>query len=386
MDLRPSIDDSSLYGQSLDADLDGIRLLVDHTARTLFASALAGTSERQANALLGPSIADGAAADLTAVTGRGLRKALLDYLRDSGRLDVDEAGHVNVLPEMAVTVAERQLADLLTSAQPRFADVRELLAVFERRAADLWRGADGIAILRDTLGFERMQVLWERLTLQLPQRQVERGLGAQLLLDRMRQQRSGVTVLECGAGVGSVLRKALELPGFLDGIDALDRYIYTDINPFLIEWSKDWFRRNAPHALFGRMEFRVLDLDAGAQLPQAGSVDLVMLDDVAHDVADVEATLQRLGALLSPNGWLAMIENFRQSPCDFMFVEIFPITFHSYNKARLGRGSRLNRGFMTLPEWRAALAQAGLWELRVVPDPQHHRRWPMGGIVAARRA
>ena len=388
MDLRPSIDDSRLYGPALDAGLDGVRMLVDHTARGMFAAALAGASELQAETFLGPHVADDTATHATAVTGRGVRKALFDYLLGSGHLTMDGQGRVRALNTLAVAAAERQRADALVSTQPELADARELLVVFERRAADLMAGADGIAILRDTLGFQRMQALWERLTLHLPQRRVERHLGAELLLGRMRQQRSGVTVLECGAGVGSVLRTALELPGFIEAVDALERYVYTDINPFLIEWSKDWFRRNAPPALFGRMEFRVLDLDAGsgAQLPAAGSVDLVMLDDVAHDVVDVEATLQRLGALLSADGWLAMIENFRQPAPDFLFVEIFPITFHSYNKARLGRGSRINRGFMSLPEWRAALEQAGLQALQVVPDPQHHHRWPMGGIVAARRA
>ncbi|SOU07150.1 methyltransferase domain-containing protein [Xanthomonas arboricola] len=388
MDLRPRIDDSHLYGPALDAGLDGIRMLVDHTARGMFAAALVGTDDVHAETFLGPSVADDAAAQPAAVAGHGVRKALLDYLLDEGRLTLDEQGRVRASSTLTVAAAERQSADALVSTRPELADARELLGVFERRAADLLAGADGITILRDTLGFQRMQALWERLTLHLPQRRVERQLGAELLIERMRRQRSGITVLECGAGVGSVLRTALELPGFIAAVDALERYVYTDINPFLIEWSKDWFRRNAPPALFARMEFQVLDLDAGSctQSPAAGSVDLVILDDVAHDVVDVVATLQWLGTLLSADGWLAMIENFRQPARDFLFIEIFPITFHSYNKARLGRGSRINRGFMSLPEWRSALDQAGLQALQVVPDPHHHHRWPMGGIVAACRA
>lgn len=385
--MRPTVDTSRLYDETLDADLDGIRKLADHAARNIFSSALAEPGGLRTSTFLGPAIADDAPADLAAITRRGFRKGLLDYLVETGRVAMDDDGTVLALPGLAISAAEQAQASALASANATFADVRELLGVLERRAPDLLRGVDGIAILRDTLGFEQMQVLWERLTLQLPQRLVERTLGAELMLDRLSQQQTGVTVLECGAGVGSVLRRALELPDFLGALDALERYVYTDINPFLVEWSKDWFRRNAPRTLVDRMEFKVLNLDGigGPGAPEASSIDLVLLDDVAHDVVDLQATLEGLGRLLTADGWLAMTENFRQPPGDFMFIEIFPMTFHSYNKARLRPGTRESRGFMTLPEWRASLAAAGFGEVHVFPDPQHHRRWPMGSIVALRR-
>jgi SAM-dependent methyltransferase len=381
--MRPIVDLPSLYGESLDADLDGIRLLVDHAVRRMFSTVPGLSAGLPVEAFLGPPQVGDGATDPVAVTGRGVRERLLDYLIDTGRLSRDAAGAVRDGGALAVTDAERARADALAVSRPRFAPVRELLDVFERQAPQLLRGADGITVLRTALGFERMQALWERLTLELPQRSVERGLAASLLIDRLRQQPAGASVLECGAGIGSVLRGALERDGFLKAIPALRRYVYTDINPFLVEWSRDWFRRNAPPALFQRMEFRVLDLDgiAASGLPPA-SFDLVILDDVAHDVLDLRTVLEGLGRVLASGGWLAMTENFRQRPRDFMCVELFPMTFHGYNRARLRPGIRDNRGFMTLAEWRASFAEAGFQAPCVFPDPEHHPRWPMGALVA----
>jgi hypothetical protein len=176
----------------------------------------------------------------------------------------------------------------------------------------------------------------------------------------------------------------MELPEFMERLHAIDQYIYTDISPFLIELSKDWFRRHAPPELLRKMHFRVLDLDAieTADICAPGSVDLVILDDVAHDVIDLHRTLIGLRSFLRNNGWLALTENFRQPPQDFLYVEIFPMTLHSYNKARLEPGRREQHGFMTLAQWRSSLQAAGFVDLHIYPDPAYHSRWPGGGIVA----
>ncbi|MFZ5637348.1 MAG: methyltransferase domain-containing protein [Pseudomonadota bacterium] len=383
--MHPTIDPSSLYGERLDADLDGIRLLVDHAVRRMFCGMPETNGAPSVEAFLGAPIGHEDAVDPVVATRRNVRKALLGYLVDTGRVAIDDEARMHRVQGLAVSPEEGAQADRLASSRPPFAAVRELLGVFERRATELSQGVDGIVVLRTELGFERMQALWERLTLELPQRFVERSLAAELLLDRLRKQPAGATVLECGAGIGSVLRRALELEGFPDAISALRRYVYTDINPFLVEWSREWFRRNAPAALFERMEFRTLDLDAiGAAGLSQGGFDLAILDDVAHDVVDLRAALLGLGRLLSPGGWLVMTENFRQRPRDFMCVELFPMTFHGYNRARLQPGVRESSGFMTLADWRASLAEAGFGDPHVFPDPQYHPRWPMGALVAVR--
>lgn len=384
--MRPSqLETADLYDDRLTAGLQAMRLLVDHTARRIFARHLANGAGLRRAEILGPAAPQSSDADLRAITAFNFRKGLLDYLLHTGRLAAAGDEEIRITPGLVVTPADEQQARSLTAADPRFAAIAELLGAFEEHAQKLLQGVDGTKVLSEKFGFIAMQSVWERQTLNMPQRTVERTLCARALLDRMRQP-SKVTVLECGAGIGAVLRRALELPGFVEHLPSLGRYIYTDINPFLVEWSRDWFKRNAPAELSSRMEFRVLNLDALQAENAAGarSIDLVLLDDVAHDVVDLHGTLTGLRNLLREDGWLALTENFRQPPQDFLYVEIFAMTLHSYNKARVDPGRRATHGFMKLAEWRAALGAAGFSDLHVYPEPAQQSRWPVGAIVAAR--
>jgi len=383
--MHPAIETSDLYGDRLSADLAGVRLLVGHTVRRIFSRHFGHAAEHLRSQITAPPTASGAPADVRATTCRNFRTGLLDYLLDTGALAAD-GERVRITDRLAVSATEQEEARALVAGEQRFVTMQEVLGLFEQQSAQLLSGEDGIELMRKAFGFSRMQEIWERLTLELPQRHVERTLGAKALVARMRAQSAGITVLECGAGIGAVLRRALEMPEFNARLPALQRYLYTDINPFLVEWGRQWFHRNAPPELIRRMEFRVLDLD---KLPapgvcEPGSVDLLMLDDVAHDAIDLHATLSQLHGALTESGWLAMTENFRQRPRDFLHVEIFAMTFHGYNRARLDPGRRDHHGFMTLGEWRRSLADARFAAPHVYPDPQDHERWPMGCIVAAR--
>jgi len=361
-----------------------MRLLVDHAVRRMFAMNFGTAGSLDRLRILGP--ATGVSCDLQAITASNFRRGLLDYLASTGRVVIGNEGQVSLAPDLPVAPLEEQRERALIGSDERFAAIAELLGIFVERSGKLLQGVDGARVLAEKLGLDALQSMWERQTLTMPHRSVERALTARTLLERMRRQESKLTVLEAGAGIGAVLRRALEIPEFVARLSSLERYIYTDISPFLIEWAKEWFRRNAPAQLTRRMEFRVLDLDQlrTTSLAEAGAIDLVLLDDVAHDVVDLHATLSALRAALRENGWLAFTEQFRQPPREFLHLEIFAMTLHSYNKARIEPGRRSTHGFLVLEEWRAALLATGFTQLQIYPQPEDHGRWPVGGIVAAR--
>jgi len=380
----PQLETADLYTDRLTGELQGMRLLVDHAARRIFARNFGAARSLDRLQVLGSATSAGS--DVQAITASNFRRGLLDYLASTGRVVIGSEGQVRIAPDLPVTPLEAQHERALIASDERFAAIAELLGIFEERSGKLLQGVDGARVLGEKLGLNALQSMWERQTLTMPHRSIERALTARTLLERMRRQESQLTVLEAGAGIGAVLRRALEMPEFIARLDALDRYIYTDISPFLVEWAREWFRNNAPAQLTRRMEFRVLDLDRlnTASVAEAGAIDLVLLDDVAHDVIDLHATLSALRSVLRESGWLAFTEQFRQPPREFLHLEIFAMTLHSYNKARIEPGRRSTHGFLTLEEWRAALLAAGFTQMQIYPKPEDQHRWPVGGIVAAR--
>jgi ubiquinone/menaquinone biosynthesis C-methylase UbiE len=108
--------------------------------------------------------------------------------------------------------------------------------------------------------------------------------------------RSGDIVLDYGCGPGSFTRAASELVGDEGRVYALD------INPLAI----DRIKRDA--ARRGRRNISTLYSDCATGL-ESGSVDVVLLYDVFHDLHDPDSVLEELHRIMHPEGVLSFSDH-----------------------------------------------------------------------------
>jgi ubiquinone/menaquinone biosynthesis C-methylase UbiE len=106
--------------------------------------------------------------------------------------------------------------------------------------------------------------------------------------------KSGQDVLDFGCGIGSFTIPAAQIVGEYGTVYGLD------IHPLAI----DAVERRATKANLGNIRTILSDRDSG--LPDQ-SVDVVLLYDVLHSVADQQALLRELYRVLRPAGLLSVV-------------------------------------------------------------------------------
>ncbi|KAG8162587.1 hypothetical protein KVR01_008352 [Diaporthe batatas] len=135
-------------------------------------------------------------------------------------------------------------------------------------------------------------------------------------LDLATYEKPGLSILEVGAGTGSLTKHilgALERFESETGQVRFSSYTYTDVSPSFFGTARDDLGD-----FQGRLVFKVLDLenDPDSQLFEPESYDLVVAGLVLHAVADVQKTLARIRQLVKPGGYLAFQEVvFPESAC-----------------------------------------------------------------------
>lgn len=131
----------------------------------------------------------------------------------------------------------------------------------------------------------------------------------EVYIDLLAHKNPSMTILEVGAGTGSVsghVVKALctEDPAS-DGIARFVRYDYTDISESFFEQARERFQ------LFkSKMQFRMLNIedDIINQGYKEGEYDLVIAAWVLHATRDLSATVRNVRKLLKPGGKLVLVE------------------------------------------------------------------------------
>ncbi len=163
-----------------------------------------------------------------------------------------------------------------------------------------------------------------------------------------------IRVLEVGAGTGATTAHVLpELPS--------DRahYVFTDLSPLFLA------RAKAKFAAFQNVTYQLLDLenDFFVQGLRSNSFDIIIASNVIHATSDVTRTLASVRRLLSPGGWLLMLEVTRPQR---WFDVTFGLTdgwwrFRDYDL-------RTRYPLLSRAEWKRLLHQTGFEQTLIVPE------------------
>jgi len=119
-----------------------------------------------------------------------------------------------------------------------------------------------------------------------PRREVLREVGIQ----------PGFRILDYGCGTGSYIRETARLVGASGVVYALDR------NPLAVRRAQQIAERD------GLSNVRTILSDCPTGLPD-GSVDVVLLYDILHDLSDREDVLEEIHRILKPNGVLSVSDH-----------------------------------------------------------------------------
>jgi acyl transferase domain-containing protein/thioesterase domain-containing protein/SAM-dependent methyltransferase len=112
----------------------------------------------------------------------------------------------------------------------------------------------------------------------------------------------GLRILEVGAGHGELSWRLLADWSEREGVS----YHFTDISPLLVRRAQKW----AAERRLDGIEFSTFDItkEPAEQGFVPGAFDLILAYNVVHVAPDLQSVLRRLGRLLTPNGWLCLVE------------------------------------------------------------------------------
>jgi SAM-dependent methyltransferase len=311
---------------------------------------------------------------------------ILEYFLRKGDLAIDPKGYLTICqPIMDEDPEDAELNDFLEKNPNKrnfFGILRKIRDVAEQV---LFRGEDALLTLAND-NFRQAMQLWEDLMINA---RVKRPCH-QLVIRALKQKASTgqpLTIFEGGAGVGAILRDGLTEPGFVELLQSVTFYYFTDISLSLIKMGRESLRQQLPPEIFERFVFKVANLDKlvlnGAEFAKESSVDMIILEHVLYDVIDLEKTLNLFRRMLKPDGCLVFTMAFRTEPQHFFPFEYLQSTFQSYNRAKLEEGFRQHVGYLTQGEWENSLRRAGFDRFEVHPAAANQIRWPYGGILAS---
>lgn len=248
----------------------------------------------------------------------------------------------------------------------------------------LFQGEDALLTLAND-NFRQAMQLWEDLMLTARVKQPCHQLVLRAL-QKKAETNGSLVIFEGGAGIGSILRDGLNDPNFINVLEKVDHYYFTDISLSLIKMGREALRERLPASIYDRFQFKTANLDDlflnGSAFTRESSLDLIILEHVLYDVVDLDKTLKLFRRILKPGGYLVFTMAFRSAPKHFFLFEYLQSTFQSYNKAKLEPGFRENIGYLTLEEWENSLNRAGFTTFDVYPQAEQQIRWPYGGIIA----
>jgi len=143
-----------------------------------------------------------------------------------------------------------------------------------------------MSALLANLRFKFMVAVFRLRDWRRPRREVLREVGIQ----------PGFCVLDYGCGTGSYIRETTRLVGASGVVYALDR------NPLAVRRAHQIAERD------GLSNVRTILSDYATGLPD-GSMDVVLLYDILHDLSDSEGVLGEIHRVLKPGGILSVSDH-----------------------------------------------------------------------------
>ena len=127
-------------------------------------------------------------------------------------------------------------------------------------------------------------------------------------LKLLAHKKPGLTILEIGAGTGSMTRHVLEsLDCYSGNVLApwIQEYVFTDVSSPLLAKAREKFGSNN-----SKIQFCMLNIekDPGIQDFEAGRFDLVLASSILHLTKDISSSLSHVRKLLKPGGKLILHE------------------------------------------------------------------------------
>lgn len=183
--------------------------------------------------------------------------------------------------------------------------------------------------------------------------------------------RSGIRIIEVGAGTGSSTESILQVlsPAAGDNADPVPKstiasYTFTDISAGFFEKAK---QRLQPWSHILAFKTLNVEKDVASQGFEVGSYDLLVAGNVIHATANLCQTLSNLRALLKPGGKIIMQEGSRQ---DFLWS---PLAFGQLPGWWLGTEStRELCPFLPAAEWNLALRECAFSGVDIeLPDSRN---------------
>lgn len=204
---------------------------------------------------------------------------------------------------------------------------------------------------------------------------VNNWLAAYTAADRIADK-TGLRVLEVGAGAGSASEIFLRVLTERGLIERLDHYQITEPHPF--------FRRRAErhlHGGFGHLPLAFSGLDINRAWHEQGikprAFDLIFGVNVFHVADDLVYSLVQARDTLAPDGWLVLGECLRPSLRQPIYAELMFQILSSYTDVQTDSKMRPNPGFLTAAQWRRILAQAGYARIEIEPEVERiHEIYP----------
>jgi SAM-dependent methyltransferase len=336
----------------------------------------------------GANLQDGlGAVDEPAVSAYRFKRKIVAYLIDTGDVSLRGADRRLVFnARLAARAAELEpRAAELAKRDPHGAAVVGLYRGLGDLAPEIFAGRDGMDAFAQRFGFGHSMQIWEELMMHGPVKPPCTELLVRALTRLLQTSDHPVTVLEGGAGVGSVMRHALQRPRFVEALGNLDVYHFTEISKLLLEIGRERIRAATPAEHFARMRFAPLDLDEldrNEELSRPDALDAVVLEHVLYDLSDLHRGLSTFRRILRPGGILMFTMSYRMRPALSFPIEFLQSTLHSYYRATLQPGRREHHGYLSAVEWKASLEAASFDRFEMYPAPADHPRWPLGGILA----
>lgn len=311
------------------------------------------------------------------------RKRLIEYLHDRGDLFRRGTNYwptAGLMERAGMSEADYFGAEVDSPTLRAMKDVESI-------AGGVLQGVDGLALLKEEIGAEETWRTWQYVMVDAVPKQACNSLVARAL-DRRLRAGTPTVVFEGGAGLGATLREALRIEGFSRRAKNIELYGFTDINRPLMRRAKEMLERESP-GLLSVTRFDRVDLDELAgydDLPylRDGSVDIIIFENVLHDVERLHKVLSSSRRILKKGGWLVFTSGIRVRPGLFFPCELLQSTLHSYYRAELDPPRRVNVGYPSIEEWTASLIGAGFPVFRIYPNPEQREKWPFGGIIAQR--
>lgn len=182
------------------------------------------------------------------------------------------------------------------------------------------------------------------------------------LLCAVTEQRKGrgpLRVLEIGAGVGGTT--SFLLPA-LAGKEV--EYTYTDVSSYFLNKARQRFEAYP----FVRYEFLDLNRPPQAQGVQDNSFDVIISGGVLHSIENIPRALGYLDRMLSPGGFLLILEVTHDSNLMQVTMEFLA----GMNQFEDSIRRRENSPFLTTKLWQEVLAEAGFDKVSIFPGDAIH--------------